>query len=911
MRPTTALSGLALAIACAPLPAADFKRDIAPALETQCISCHGADKQKGKLRLDTRAALAEAGGDILDRISLPHDDDDLMPPVDEGTPLTPEQIAAFEEWVAADMPWPDGVALVARDPADPAADSRDAEGLASIALFPPAVALDTAADFQNLVALGTYADGTTRDLTRKVTFAPDNPALVTVAGNKITPRADGESVITVEFGGQSASIPLKVAAAAQPRPISYKLDVMPVFMRANCNTGSCHGSARGQDGFNLSLFGYDPDGDHFRITREWSSRRINLAVPEESLLIEKAIESVPHSGGKLFEKGSDHYNTLLAWLEAGAENDPPDVAQPTSLAIYPEAAVLEGQGAEQQFIAVATYSDGTTRDVTPLAIFESNNAPSAAMDEHGLVTAGNRGEAFVMARFATFTVGAQVIVIPEGLDYTRPGFPAKNYIDELVAEKLHKLRIVPSEPCTDAEFLRRATLDITGKLPTEDEFLAFEADTAADKRDRLVDDLLSRKEFTEVWVMKFAELLQMRTDPNNGVSYKSTLLYYNWLSERIAANVPFNQIVQELLSATGGTFTQPATNYYQIERVTENVAQVFMGMRLQCAQCHNHPFDRWTMDDYYSFAAFFSQIGRKRAQDPRETVVFNSGGGDMKHPVGGRVMEPVFLGAEKPEIKPGQDRRAILAEWLASPQNPFFSRNLSNIVWSHFFGVGIIDPVDDVRVSNPASNPQLLDALAARFTEYDYDFKRLVRDICTSRTYGLSTKTNATNGGDSKNFSHALIRRMRAEVMLDTISQVTETKNKFQGLPLGARAVQIADGNVSNYFLRTFGRAERKTVCSCEVKMDPNLGQALHLINGETTGNRVVQGKVVETMLAAGKTPEQIIDSLYIRTFSRRPTETERGQLTGKIDPDPAKARQDLEDIFWALLNAKEFMFNH
>ncbi|MEC7861156.1 MAG: DUF1549 and DUF1553 domain-containing protein, partial [Verrucomicrobiota bacterium] len=656
-------------------------------------------------------------------------------------------------------------------------------------------------------------------------------------------------------------------------------------------------------------------GDYYRITRQLSGRRINLAFPDESLIIEKTTESVPHTGGKLFEKGSEYYNSILSWLQAGVPDDPNDIPTPTSLEIYPKQVVLEGKGTTQQFIALTTYSDGTTRDVTSLALFETNNAPSAAISKNGTVTAGNRGEAFVMARFATFTVGSQIIVIPENLDYQRPEFPPKNYIDELVAQKIHKLRILPSDLCTDEEFLRRATIDITGTLPTEEQFTAFIENTSPDKRDKIIDTLLARKEFTEVWVMKFAELLQISTNANNQVSYKATLLYYNWLQERIANNVPFNKIVQELLSSTGGTFSNPSTNYYQIERDTlklsENVAQVFMGMRLQCAQCHNHPFDRWTMNDYYSFAAFFSQIGRKRAQDPREVIVYNKANGDMKHPVGGRVMEPVFLGAAKPEIKGGQDRREILGAWMASPENPFFSRNLANIVWSHFFGIGIIDPVDDVRISNPSSNPELLNALANRFTEYNYDFKRLVRDICTSRTYQLSTKVNSSNEGDTKNFSHALSRRMRAEVLLDAISQITQTKNKFKGLPVGARAVQIADGNVSNYFLRTFGRAERKTVCSCEVKMEPNLGQALHLINGDATGNRIVSGKVVATMITEGKPPEQIIDSLYIRAFGRKPTQTERSQLLAQIDTDPKKIKQDLEDVFWALLNAKEFMFNH
>ena len=906
--------------------AVDFKKDIKPLLESRCVSCHSSSKQKGNLNLSSLLASTKGGDSgpaiipkntdeslLLERISLPHDDEEIMPP--KGAPLNSEEIALFKKWVENGAQWPEELILVHREPITQEEQAKDSSNLSGVKIYPPEVSLDTNADLQRLVAVATYNDGTTRDITNKVEFKPKDSSLISVEGNIFRPRKDGETTITINFHGKDATIPIKISDAEKERPVSFRLDVMPVFMRASCNTGSCHGSARGQDGFMLSLFGYDPVGDYYRVTRELSGRRIDLAYPAESLLVEKATEAVPHTGGKLFSKDSEYHDTLVSWLKAGAPDDPEDIATPTSLNIYPDQAVLEGKGRTQQFIAVAGYSDGTTRDVTSLTVFETNNAPSAEISKDGMVTAGNRGEAFVMARFATFTVGSQVIVIPEGLNYQRPKFASTNYIDELVSDKLHKLRILPSELCTDEEFLRRATIDITGTLPTEEEYLSFVSDPSSDKRDKVVDKLLSRKEFTEVWVMKFAELLQISTNANNQVSYKATLLYYNWLQERIAKNVPFNKIVQELLSSTGGTFNNPSTNYYQIERDTlklsENVAQVFMGMRLQCAQCHNHPFDRWTMDDYFSFAAFFSQIGRKNAQDPREVIVYNRGSGDMKHPVGGKIMEPVFLGAAKPEIKRGQDRRAVLAEWMASPENPFFSRNLSNIVWSHFFGIGIIDPVDDVRISNPASNPQLLDALANRFTEYNYDFKKLVRDICTSRTYQLSTKVNETNEGDTKNFSHSLARRMRAEVLLDAISQVTDTKNKFRGLPLGARAVQIADGNVSNYFLRTFGRAERKTVCSCEVKMEPNLGQALHLINGDATGNRIRSGNVVQTMLDAGKSSEEIIDSLYIRTFGRKPTETEKTQLIAKINVDPKPSREDLEDLFWALLNAKEFMFNH
>lgn len=792
----------------------------------------------------------------------------------------------------------------------PAPTPPDAAALVSVQVFPSEVNLHCARDRQSIVVQATYANGITRDVTKDATFTFENPALVELRDFALWPKADGSTQMTVAFGGQSLVIPVAVANAVADPPISFKLDVMPIFLRAGCNTGSCHGAARGKDGFRLSLFGYDPDGDHFRLTREIADRRLNLSLPESSLMIEKTTGKVPHTGGKRLDEGSEQLTNLLRWLREGAKPDPPEIATPVSLEILPKQAVLE-QGDTHRFTVRAKYSDGTDRDVTSLALFLSNNETSAKIDSNAVVTPSERGEAFVMARFATFTVGSQVIVIPKNLEYQWPNVAENNYIDTFVHNKLKKLRMLPSELCTDEEFLRRVTLDVVGKLPTSAEYDAFIASTEPNKREKVVDELLGRKEFSEIWVMKFAELLQIRTTIT--VSYKSMLLYYNWLQEKIAANVPMNQIVQELLGASGGTFKAPATNYYQIEtdtlKTAENVAQVFMGMRIQCTQCHNHPFDRWTMDDYYSFAAFFSQIGRKPGEDPRELVIFNSGSGDVKHLVGGRVMAPKFLGGAVPDVT-GKDRRKVLAEWLASPENPYFARNLANIIWSHFLGVGIIDPVDDVRISNPASNPELLDELAAKFTSYNYDFKKLVRDICLSRTYQLATSRNDTNKLDELNFSHGPVRRIRAEVMLDIISQVTETKNKFQGLPLGARAVQIADGNVSSYFLTTFGRATRATVCSCEVKMEPNLSQALHLLNGETTTQRIVDGKLIDRLLAEGKPVEAIIDEVYVRCLTRRPTAEEKAKLVETVNAAPDK-NVALQDVFWAVLNTKEFMFNH
>lgn len=807
--------------------------------------------------------------------------------------------------------WGEETPAASPEAAAPAPVPAPTENVVKVQVFPDSIELATARDRQSIVVQATYSDGITRDVTAESEVKIANPELAKYEAQTLYPVADGATEVSVTFAGQTINLPLAVKNAAVTPPISFKLDVMPVFMKAGCNSGSCHGAARGKDGFRLSLFGFDPDGDHFRLTREVNGRRINLALPEECLLIEKSIGKVPHTGGKRFEVGSELYQSLVAWLKAGVPTDPADLPTPVSMEILPRQAVLDGTGSKQKMTVRAKYSDGTDRDVTSLALFLSNNDTSAQIDDAGVVTAGERGEAFVMARFATFTVGSQVIVVPKGLAFEFPQIPENNYIDTLVHDKLKKLRITPSELCTDEVFLRRAYLDVIGIMPTREEYDRFMTSTEPDKRAKLIDELLERKEFAEVWVMKFAELLQIRSTQT--VSYKAINLYYNWLQDKIANNIPMNEIVQELLGANGGTFKSPATNYYQLEtdtlKVAENVAQVFMGMRIQCAQCHNHPFDRWTMDDYYSFAAFFAQIGRKGAEDPREVIVFNSGGGEVKHLVGSRAMPPKFLGGDIPDVK-GKDRRVVLAEWLASPDNPFFARNLSNMIWAHFLGVGIIEPVDDVRISNPASNPELLDALAAKFTEYKYDFKSLVRDICNSRTYQLATQRNDSNKLDELNFSHGAIRRIRAEVLLDSITAVTETKNKFPGLPLGARAVQIADGVVSNYFLTTFGRASRETVCSCEVVMAPNLSQALHLLNGDTTSQRIPSGNVVGKLLEQKMTPEQVIEELYIRCFTRKPTEEERKSFETLLasSPDPKIV---LEDTFWALLNSKEFMFNH
>ncbi|MEQ1904246.1 MAG: DUF1549 and DUF1553 domain-containing protein [Pirellulaceae bacterium] len=807
-------------------------------------------------------------------------------------------------------------ALIADETNPPAAGSAapavaDAPTPSALTVLPAQIALTNLRDRQSIVAQLVWSHGITSDVSHEAKIEVVDPKIARCDGFTLFPLADGQTAVRVTHGTFVVEIPITVQNAQTDLPISFKNDVMPVFSKSGCNTGSCHGAARGKDGFRLSLYGFDVEGDYFRLTREMLGRRVNLAIPEECLLINKSTGEVSHTGGTLMTRDSERYQTLMRWLQAGAPNDSGPVPEVTAVEIFPKNGVLDGEGATQQISVRAKYADGTDRDVTSLSYFMSSNDNSAVIDQLGKISAKNRGEAFIMARFGTFTEGVPFIVLPKGLEFTWANAPENNYVDTLVNTKLKNLRINPSETCTDEVFLRRVFLDICGLTPSTDEVNAFMADTAADKRAKVIDQLLERKEFVEMWVMKWSELLQIRS--SNQVSYKATLLYYNWLQQQISENVPVDEMIRKLLGSQGGTFSNAATNYYQNEqdtlKVAENVAQVFLGTRIQCAQCHNHPFDRWTMSDYYQFAAFFSQIGRKASTDPREQIVFNSGGGEVAHPVTKQAMPPKFLGGAQPDVA-GKDRRVLLAEWLTAKDNKMFGENLANIVWSHFFGRGIVHEVDDVRVSNPPSNPELLAELGKKFGEYGFDFKRLVRDICNSRTYQLKTQTNPSNESDTTNFSHSTLRRIRAEVMLDVISKITETENKFRGLPVGARAVQIADGNTSNYFLTTFGRAQRETVCSCEVKMEPNLSQALHLINGDTVNAKIQQGNLVGKMLAAGKTPDEVLNEIYLRCLARQPNEQER-QLLAQELATAGEPKAALEDVFWAVLNSREFVFNH
>lgn len=785
----------------------------------------------------------------------------------------------------------------------------------SLAVYPPDAKLEDARDLQGVTAVWTRDDGVTLDVTAQstVAFSAEGIAKWSPDTTQLAPVADGETNLSFTYEGQSVSIPVKVSNAAADPAMSFRHDVLPVLFRSGCNAGKCHGSARGKNGFHLTLFGYGPDEDFIALSRDNRGRRMDVANPEQSLMLTKPDGEVAHEGGAVLVKDSPNYQTLRRWIAEGAVNDPAGVKSLTEIEILPKQVVLEGEGATQHFVVRAKYSDGSDRDVTKLAILASSDDTILKVDDNGVATSAQRGEVYLMARFGSFAVVSQAVIIPGGAQLAWPeDAQPKNYIDEFVFAKLKKLRVAPAELCSDTNFLRRSYLDIVGTVPTIAEAEAFLTDTAPDKREKLVDQLIQRPEFSDIWTMKWAEVLRVKSDVNT-IDPKGMNRYNDWLREQISKNTPMDQIVRDLLTAKGGNFTNPASNFYIIEKdpsiIAENVAQVFMGVQMKCAQCHNHPFERWTMEDYYSFAAFFAQVGRKAGTDPREQIIFNAGGGEVQHLHTKAAMAPKFLGGDKPDCA-GKDRREVLAQWLTAPENPWFSRNIANRVWAHYLGGGIVDPPDDVRVTNPPANPDLLEALGKKMVEYNYDLRRMVRDVCTSYTYQMSTQPRAPEYADTKNFAVARLRRLSAEQMLESLSTATDTDVKFAGLPLGAKPVQIA-GASGDYFLSIFGRPMRDSVCTCDRKGEPTLSQSLHLINGDTINGALAKPESsLNKWIAEAVPPADMVKRMYLASVSRPPTEDEAARLTSYIEAAADKTAA-AQDAFWSVLNSKEFIFNH
>ncbi len=775
---------------------------------------------------------------------------------------------------------------------------------------------------QQVVVDGPAGDGGPVDRTGSSAFSSADTAVAAVdSTGLIVARGDGSTVVTVQVDGKEVRLPVVVRGYRRPPAMNFANEVVPVFTKLGCNAGGCHGKASGQNGFRLSLLGFEPALDYETLVKEGRGRRLFPAMPARSLLLEKSSGGVPHGGGRRMEVGSHEYRVILRWIEAGMPVGRPDDPTVERIAIYPEARRL-AQGSTQQVNVTAYYSDGRAEDVTRWSQYQSNDLDVADVAEGGRVRArGHSGQAAIMARYQGKVAVFRATVPLPRRPSAEVAFASDNPIDRLVLKQWRALGLEPSGDCSDAEFVRRAGLDITGTLPTAAETRAFVVDKAADKRARLVDRLLDRPEYATYFSIKWADILRNKRDGKPEYA-AGTYRFHDWIRESLERNVPYDEFVRGILTATGSPETSPPVMWYRKKKKSDEyvdeTAQVFLGMRLQCAKCHHHPFEVWGQDDYYGFAAFFARVKRKNRVDaPRdglkEEVIISARSGSVSHPKTGKTMLPKGLGDVAIPVSPADDPRSRLVDWMASPSNPYFARALVNRYWAHFFGRGIVEPLDDIRLTNPPTNPELLDALAGSFVKSGYDLKALVRLMATSRAYGLSSVPNESNVADRQSFARHYPRRLGAEVLLDAISQVTAAPTSFAGLPAGTRAIDLPDEGVSSGFLDAFGRPKRDTACECERVSDASLGQSLMLLNSPDIQAKLTAGGGRAERLAKDPRPDaEKVAELFWDAFARAP---DSGESTAALDhltgtPNAAAKRLAYEDILWALLNAKEFQFN-
>lgn len=770
---------------------------------------------------------------------------------------------------------------------------------------------------KQLIVTGSYRSGQQHDATHDVTYSMSDPKIAKVdADGLVTPLSDGNVSITAKSNnGKTATIELTIAQCQQELPVNFVDEVVPIFTRLGCNAGGCHGKSDGQNGFKLSLLGFYPEDDYEYLVHEQQGRRIFPADPEFSLLLQKPANQVPHGGGKLMEPGSYEWELISNWIAQGSPNSSEEDPTIQRIEVVPPVREMN-TGGQQQLSVVAHYSDGSLRDVTRLAAYEANQPDMAHPDSSGRVTIlDTPGETAVMVRFQG-QVAVFRAIIPQGLPVeTLP--PEQTFIDGMVFARLKQLGIPASGLCDDATFIRRATIDITGRLPTADQARQFIDDPSADKRDRLIDRLVDSPGYADYFANKWASVLRNKRRNTNDIRY--TYRFHDWIRNQLDKNTPYDEFVRSILTASGTAETHPPVAWYRELRTPsvqmEDTAQLFLGMRLGCAKCHHHPFERWSQQDYYGFEAFFTQVSMKVSNYNPETnrpdsVSLNGKLAQARNPRTKLTVKPTGLGGQPLDIAEWDDARHHLVDWMAAPENPFFSRALVNRYWKHFFGRGIVDPEDDLRVTNPPSNPELIAALEKHFIDKGFDMKDLVRTICKSSVYQLSSEPTESNKADAQNFSRFYPRRLPAEVLYDSINHVADVPASFNGVPRGTLAIQLPDNGFDNYFLQVFGKPEAESACECERSPEANLAQSLHLLNSSDVQNRLQSGTGRAANFAKDSDTENQakITELYLWAFSRKPTVSEREFVLSHVS-DAKDSKQAWEDVIWAMLNAKEFQF--
>lgn len=782
---------------------------------------------------------------------------------------------------------------------------------ADFAVSPPAVALDSPEATQQLLVTATGSDGKPIDRTRTATYQSDDPLVARVdATGLVVPRAEGRTAVVVRVGTDAMRVLIAVTGLAKPSPVSFERDVLPILTKATCNSSGCHGKAEGQNGFKLSVFGFDPRADHHALVAEARGRRVLPGAPENSMFLLKSTAQVPHGGGRKIEKDSLRYRRLRRWLAEGARFEATAVPPVVAIEVEPTERALLFRGT-QQLRVTAIDAAGGRRCVTTEAEYESNAPALAAVDRRGWVEAGDvPGQAAVLVRYLGHVAVSRLTLPRPGIHFARP--VEANFIDHHVWDQLERLGIAPSGPADDATFLRRVYLDAIGTLPTAAEARAFLADAAPDKRAKLIDRLLDRPEYADYWAMIWSDLLRVDKD---AVTPRGAVAMTRWLRRQFAENRPYDEFARAILTARGSTAREGPAAFYAVmdspEVASRSVAQLFLGVRIACAQCHHHPSARWGQDDYFALAGFFTGVGRK-ALPTGAVGIFSTGGSDLPHPRTGAPMPARALAAGPADFTGKPDRRTALADWMTAPNNPYFARAIANRLWAHYFGRGLVEPVDDLRPTNPATNEALLADLERHIRDAKYDLKAVTRTLLNSRAYQLSQETTASNADDVQNFSHAAAKALPAEVLLDAISQATGSPEKFNGWPEGHRAIQIWDNRMPSYFFRIFGRPLRASVCECERSNEPSVAQALHLMNSSEIADKVqARAGTARRLADSTKTPAEIVEELYLGTLARWPSPRKCAALEAVFARPDADRRAATEDVLWALLNAKEFLYNH
>lgn len=803
----------------------------------------------------------------------------------------------------------------------------------------PAISLRGQDSAQQVLATAHEGGSLRHDVSREVRWTVNPPGLAKVdRQGRVTPLSDGEGTLTAALDDATASLPLRVESAGIPSPIHFANQIVPIFTKNGCNGGGCHGKSAGQNGFRLSLLGFEPEEDFEHLVKEARGRRLFPAAPERSLLLTKGAAILPHGGGQRLDPSSDDWNRLVRWIRQGMPRGAENAPRVARIEVFPTERTLP-LSSEQQLVVTAHYTDGTLEDVTLGSLYEANDKDMASTGAQGRVKVFNQpGEFAVMVRYqgqvATFRG-----TVPLGIAVTKLP-PVRNFVDQQVFRQLTEVGLPPSELCDDPTFLRRVTVDIAGRLPTPEERAAFIAaartpETRAAAREAAIDRLLASPDYADYFANKWSALL--RNKRADGRHARGNFAFHAWIRDHLDANKPYDQLVREVITATGDIGENPPVAWYRQVRTMqtqlEDISQLFLGQRLQCAQCHHHPYERWSQADYWSFGAFFSQVSYQPGSQPGEDVIAHKRGtAQATNKKTGKPVPPTGLGDAMDGLAPEDDARQALADWITRPDNRFFAKALVNRYWKHFFGRGLVDPEDDMRDTNPPTNPALLEALATNFIQSGYDLKQLVRTITRSSTYQLSATPNQHNAKDRHHFSRFYPRRLSAEVLYDSVQVLLQTESKFEGLPAGTRAVALPDNsyNAANNFLRVFGRPESSSACECERSMEASLSQSLHLLNAKDIQDRLALDTARPAKLAGdtSRADDAKVRDLYLLAFSREPEAAETRFAVDYIDKKVAavkpgkddaetqaarlKARREaFEDTLWALLNTKEFSFNH